>query len=175
GDVHTFQYQPGQKKYDAQKLETPFKQGHDTEAICFDASSNRLLIAPKEAQLGQLKGEKNYKGIYPFSLDDKKMGEAAYAIDLQVLGNLLYQDNKRYTVKPSGMAFHPTSGELYVVSSYGHLLVVLDKNNKLVHVELLDEKLLPQPEGITFLPDHTLVISSEGQGGRGVILSFRPR
>ena len=175
GDIHTFIYQQGDRKYNAKKLETIFKEGHDTEAICYDAFFHQLLIAPKEGQIGNLKGQKNYKGIFPFSLDEEKMGEAAYAIDLKALGQLLFQDDKRYTIKPSGMAIHPTSGHLYVVSSFGHLLVVVDQNNKLVHVELLEEQLLPQPEGLTFLPDNSLLISSEGKGGRGVILKFQQR
>jgi hypothetical protein len=31
---------------------------------------------------------------------------------------------------------------------------------------LIDPELLPQPEGMTFLPDGRLVVASEGAGGR---------
>ncbi|RYZ51565.1 MAG: hypothetical protein EOP49_11410, partial [Sphingobacteriales bacterium] len=40
----------------------------DTEGMCYDASNNRLLIAIKGAEPGST----DYKGIYSFSLADKK-------------------------------------------------------------------------------------------------------
>ena len=76
--------------------------------------------------------------------------------------------------KPSGLAFHPATGELYVLSAVRRALIVLSPEGELRAAVALPARLYPQAEGIAFAPDGTLFISSEGDGTAGTLLRFLP-
>ena len=69
----------------------------------------------------------------------------------------------------------PTSVCAHVIASVGNIMVVIDRNSEIKHIELLKEKTFTQPEGITFNENGDLFISSEGRGGKAVIVTFRRR
>ena len=75
--------------------------------------------------------------------------------------------------KPSGIAIHPIDGEVYIISSVGKLLIILNRSGKVQNVIELDPKIFRQPEGICFSPKGDMFISNEGQGGKGYILKFK--
>ena len=68
----------------------------------------------------------------------------------------------------------PKNRNIYVITSVGKILVVLNKRGKLLYAELLDSKDFPQPEGIAFAPDGRLFLASEGRGGKGRLMVFTP-
>jgi hypothetical protein len=74
--------------------------------------------------------------------------------------------------KPSGIAVHPLDGEIYIISSVGKLLIILNREGKVQDVKELDPAIFRQPEGICFSPAGDMFISNEGQGGKGYILKF---
>ena len=137
------------------------------EGLAYDASQNRLLLA--------LKGDPGN------GLEDVR---AIYAYDL-VAGRLLQQpvftlsrerlDPGGAPFKPSGLALHPKTGEIYVVSGVRRALVVLSPDGELRAAVALPPRLYPQPEGITFAPDGTLYLSNEGGGGTATLLRFLPQ
>ena len=49
---------------------------------------------------------------------------------------------------------------------------MINRNGDLIWIEPLDKWLFVQPEGMTFAPDGTLYISSEGDGGNGILMKF---
>ena len=75
----------------------------------------------------------------------------------------------------SSVAVHPATGHYYLLSAVDRLLLVVDRSARLVALEQLDAGLLPKPEGITFLPNGDLVLSSEGKGSAPVIARYRSR
>jgi uncharacterized protein YjiK len=76
---------------------------------------------------------------------------------------------------PSAIAVHPITGEIYVTSSKGKLLLVLDRQGRIVHLEKLKKSLHTQPEGICFDADGTMFIANEGKDGKAKIYKFRYR
>ena len=76
--------------------------------------------------------------------------------------------------KPSGVAFHPKTGEVYLLSAAGHKLLILSRSGVPLKSIELNPLIFLQPEGISFMPDGTLYIASEGDGGSGYILKFTP-
>ena len=64
---------------------------------------------------------------------------------------------------PSAIAIHPQTGELYVLSSVNKVLLILGSDGAIRHVEILDNSIHMQPEGITFRHDGGLYISNEGK------------
>ncbi len=90
------------------------------------------------------------------------------------LAKKLHLVDSETSFKPSGLSIHPLSGDIYLISSIGKLLIVMDRSGKILDIHELDDKIFRQPEGICFSPSGDLYISNEGQGGKGYILKFKP-
>ncbi|MEM9928813.1 MAG: SdiA-regulated domain-containing protein [Bacteroidota bacterium] len=174
GDVHHTVYQPGQEEYEATKMETAFSYRNDTEGICYDSLTNQLLIVPKEKELTPEEEDLHHHGIYAF---DRKTGtmqaRPVLFIDEKTVGKAVNGRKSRYSFKPSGVAVDPITQDVFVLASVGKVLVVIGRDNKLKHVELLKEKVFRQPEGITFSPSGDLYLSSEGRGEKGIVVTFK--
>lgn len=169
---------------------TPLKEKNDTEGIAYDALSNVLLIACKGSpSIGKEDSHVGYKAIYKFDLETKELDEDPhFLIDLEKLDSYidhnvfsrlslkvaksLHLIESETSFEPSGLAIHPIDGNIYMISSVGKLLIVLNRWGKVQEVESLDPKLFRQPEGICFAPNGDMYISNEGQGGKGYILKF---
>ncbi|MFB3132322.1 MAG: SdiA-regulated domain-containing protein [Rhodothermales bacterium] len=174
------------KKLETVKHKTPLSAKYDTEGLVYDEAHARLLIACKE-YAG--KGLKNRKAIYAFDLETKTLlDEPVFTIDIRAFteqtdaGGL--NDQIRRAVqpaldlsgfKPSALALHPITGELYVLSSVRKALVVLNPAGAMTAVWVLPEKRFRQPEGLAFLPNGDLFIASEGSGKKAVIMRFNYR
>ena len=158
--------------------------------MTYDPASNCLLLAckarPKDPK--SIKDINETKGIYAFNLREKKLNSApAYLIALDEVRKFLnalpqdyphrkklfefYQGDK-LEFSPSAIAIHPLSDHIYVTSSKGKQLIVLNPNGKISSIVKLNKKVFPQPEGLAFLPDGTLFISTEGKEDCGMILKF---
>ncbi|PHI19971.1 hypothetical protein CEQ90_10500 [Lewinellaceae bacterium SD302] len=176
GDVHYFNYRGGKDEYKADKFESIFSYRNDTEGICYDDRSGMLLIVPKGEQLDPVEEKEHLLGIYQMNpATGQILDQPAYIIDQYQLGEVIYGKRERYLMKPSGVAVHPETGNIYVIASVGKILVVLDRESNILQVELLDKKVFSQPEGITFTADNELLLSSEGKGTKPTITRFVPR
>jgi uncharacterized protein YjiK len=173
------------------KYNTPLKEKNDTEGMTYDPRADALLIACKGSpSIDKGQPYKGYKAIYSFDLDKEELEEdPRYLVDLERLDS--YIDKNAFTrlsvriakrlhliesetsFEPSGIAIHPLSGEVYIISSVGKLLIILNREGKVLDVKELDPKVFRQPEGICFAPGGDMYISSEGQGGKGYILKFK--
>lgn len=160
------------------KFETAFTYRNDTEGLCFDPVRNRLLIAPKEGAPDGTELPKNVKGIYAFDLLTKRVNlEPVVTIAEKEIGRIIGNGGKPYPFKPSAVAVHPKSGYVYVLASVGKILIVVDPvSNQVMHVQLLEEALFAQPEGMTFDRNNNLLISSEGLLNKAAAISrFTPK
>lgn len=175
GDIHYFDYKEGEDDYDAKKHESSFSYRNDTEGITYDPLKGQLIVVPKEEQLVTNVDQSHLKGLYYIDADSGEVTEEPFCtIDQYRLGEIIFGKRQRYLMKPSAVAVHPETNHIYLLASVGKLLVVLDRECKIVHLERLDERLFSQPEGITFTPRGELLISSEGRNGRPIIARFSP-
>lgn len=159
-EITGFAGQPSVKEYD-----TPLTAGDNIEGLCYDAGSNRLLLAAKDG-----KGTGGRKNIYEFPLALKKLAEAPlYSIDpsQELPGN---QGKKKFS--PSAIAIHPSAKELYIVDGPKSRLLIMDQSGGIKKVYELGSE-FAQPEGITFTPEGELYISSEGKKSPGMILKVQ--
>ena len=154
--------------------------------MCFDEKSGTLLLACKGQPIAKVNGKKNQKCVYLFDLDSKELNVEPYLTimddDLISFVEFSHSDKAKSKLKqgkrrvkdfsPSGIAIHPISGDYYLTSGRGSLLVILGKDKQLKDVIFLNSKLNPQPEGITFDKDNNLYISTEGKGYNGKIFKF---
>lgn len=173
GDIHTFMYEDSTQEASAVKLETDFSYRNDTEGICYDSITNTLLIVPKAQELNPQEGSENRRGIYTYDLGEGRLDpQPTYYIDELEVGQVVFNTNKEYVIKPSGIAVDPMTGYLFVISSVGNVLVVIDRESQIKHVELLEPGTFTQPEGIAFGSNGELYLSSEGRSGRGIIATL---
>jgi uncharacterized protein YjiK len=151
-------------------INSPFSYDNNIEGLGYDKKSNNLLIALKES--GDIKNV-NVKGkaVYGYNLSSKKFSRSPlFVLSDADLERVLGAENKK--LKPSGIAVHPITGDIYMVASVGRALVVFDNNGKPKNLTLLKRSIFPQPEGITFDPNGDLFISNEVDGDGGTILRF---
>jgi uncharacterized protein YjiK len=74
--------------------------------------------------------------------------------------------------RPSGIAVHPKTGQIFILASDGKKLLILSEQGQKEALVSLNPKIYRQPEGICFSPNGDLFISSEGKKGDGYILRF---
>lgn len=80
--------------------------------------------------------------------------------------------NYKGKLKPSAAAFHPITGELYVISAIQNILCIFSADGKFVNSYELNPTLFKQPEGIAFTPEGHMIISNEyaGEGSANLLL-----
>lgn len=172
---------------------TNLKGKNDVEGLCYQPSSNSLLIACKGIPtMGETTEEAdNRKSVYRFDLSKKKLIEKPlYKITLEKVQQFLkgatdhqefenfksyLNQNDNFKFSPSGIAIHPGSKEIYILSSSKKMLLIINEAGDIKYLAKLNKKIHRQPEGITFGQDGTLYISNEGKGGHGVVHVYKPR
>lgn len=145
------------------KYETRLSRNNDVEGMYYDSSRNRLLLAVKEKD----PVAKDYKGIYAFDLSRKNIAKKpAYKIqfDEKIFEDISKKD-KQDIFKPSEVALHPKSGELYLLEGETPKLLILSASGKGKRLYFLDDDQFPQPEGLAFDSIGNLYISNEGDPG----------
>lgn len=153
-------------------FDTPLRKLDDVEGLGYDPARKSLLLACK----GDPERD-TLRGIFAFSLEKNEMSpQPLYTIDPQEVNrrvNYDSDDKDDRFFSPSGIAVHPKTQEVYVVSTALKRLVVLNPETGKIRLAVrLDKKVLPQPEGISFDAEGNLYLSSEGKKGEGLLLRF---
>ena len=159
----------------------PIKSGNDAEGLTYLKEYNSLLIALKGK--GEVEdNEASGKAFYLFDLEKSKMKkDPLFTITKKKLRKSLPDSLERYSfaenvkLGPSGVAVHPKTGELFVLSASDPWLIVLDDTYKIKYSIPLDRKIFRQAEGICFTKNGDLYISNEAGEGSANILKFKYR
>jgi len=188
---HVKNYQK-KKKFIVHEYKTAFDSRNNIEGMAYCPIKHSLLIACKGYPFignKHKKKAKKYRAVYEFDLKTDKLKKKPVLLisldsiryyknynTMTQIGVELdsYFDNAEGEVsfKPSGIAVHPLSGNIYVLASVGKALAVFDSDGNMLALIRLDRKIHKQPEGICFSPGGTLYISNEGKGGKGSIMEF---
>lgn len=161
----------------------------DNEGLGFDPVSSRLLIAPK-SKWEKGKKKKNLRPVFGFNLQTEKLDpDPVYVLDIDKITNYVRDNQKempskvtkkgkkieRIFFRPASLAIHPNSNEIYVISAVDRTLVSFDRKGEVTNYWKLNDQRFPKPEGITFLPDGTLIISNEAGEQKPTLMQFKPR
>jgi hypothetical protein len=168
-----FIYEVQEGKGSARSVKTydlPLTAIHDTESLFFDKTKNRLLVGVKERDLTA----SDTKGVYSFDLGTNKMNEIA----VMQIGNGKTENRKGKKgvgkIKPSDLAIHPTSGEVYILNGPSSELLIAKPGGEITKTIQLDKTVFPQPEGLCFNTSGELYISSEGgKKAKGIIAVYK--
>ena len=141
--------------------------------------NGQLLIACKgkpEKETGQSFAD--CRSIYSFSLQTKTTSKVPYMLlrkDMLsgFLGDLSSSEKARVAkFAPSGIAVHPSSKLLYILSHKGKMLVVTNAQAEIQKIYFLDNTIHRQPEGICFDDQERMYIANESNEGAPVIYRY---
>lgn len=164
---------------------TPGIYAKDNEGLCYDHNNNRLLISPK-TKAGKSKKYKDTLIVYAFDVMDQSVKEQVLLSEIAFIEKFAesndiripykYKRNgkkKSIKFKSSGLAIHPFSENMYLISSVDSLLLIMDNKGTIAGLHYLDPVMFPQPEGITFLQNGDMLISNEARDKKATILRFK--
>ncbi len=166
----------------------------DSEGLCYDKKTKRLLIAHK-SKLEKSPEFKDRSLIYGFDLRSGTLVEQpVYDFDMQAITRFAL-DNKiivpdtdkkkskkgkkkskekepEINLRPSAIGIHPVTNKLFVLSAMENKLFIFSRNGTIEHIEKLDKDIFNMPEGITFFDNGDMLISNEGQNSIATLLRF---
>lgn len=169
--------------------DTPLKAGNDTEGLAYDHSINSLLVSCKGYP--DIEEKNRYKGsktVYRFDLAGKRLEHDPYFV-INLKNPACFADAALFAklrntaagipeldgFQPSGLTLNPSTGEIYMISSSGRLILIINEEGEITNFGFLPMNIFTQPEGICFSPAGDLYISNEGRAGNGYILRFAPK
>jgi hypothetical protein len=170
-------------------VNTGLHVSNDAEGLCYDKESKLFLIACK-GNPGLKNSTEKYKGrkaIYGYNFKTGHLNSTpvflinVHKVESMILGtqtNLIRRIMNLFNVptksvfQPAGIAIHPISGDIYVISAVGKVLILLDRKGTIKAARKLPPKLFTQPEGIAFDTAGNMFISNEERSGVGNILKF---
>jgi DNA-binding beta-propeller fold protein YncE len=138
----------------------------EVEGLALWRLKQSLVIACKKNRTKQF--GKNAT-VFLWSLGSHSLNPVPLTINRKTL-------KKRFGIKnfyPSGIAVSHDGSRLLVLSSRRPALAILDAQGALVDARKLRRKYHRQPEGITLLPNGTLVIADEGKSGEATLSLYR--
>jgi uncharacterized protein YjiK len=160
------------------KVDLPFSSRNDLEGITKGHKKDEFYIACKQNPEILENGIKG-RAVYSYNVKKDKVKTKPYihlttepfVEEIEKAG---LNPSRHMPFNPSGMAVHPFTKDVFLISSVGKLLIVLDKSGSIVSMAPLKRSLFRQPEGICFDSEGNMFISSEGRGKKGYILKFNP-
>ena len=168
GSLYEFLEGENNKSVSVKKYKSNFSDKYEFEGLCYNEEKNELLMMCKEYS-----GKKYHstRPVFSFSLISGTVNpEPVFLIELDELKSEF--DVKK--IFPSGIAKSPVDNNYHVVSSKGEKVIVeVTAEGKVISVKNLPAKIHEQPEGITFLPDGTIIISDEGVKKRAKLTIYK--
>jgi uncharacterized protein YjiK len=166
GNLYRFKEGKNGEKVKYEIFKTSLSQSYDVEGLCFDPETNSLLLACKEFAG---KGLKDKRAVYSYSLNEMKLNEKPRFV-------LSIKEIEKATGKkvfsPSAIERHPKTGTYLLITGRGKAVIEISKEGNLLAEENLNDKIHTQPEGITFLPNLTMLITDEGAGGKARLTKY---
>ena len=157
-----------------EKIETGLAKENNTEGLCFDPVSKKLLIACKDAP-GVEDEKKSAKAVYQFDMASGKLVTPPYMMIHKKDFESITGDKLAFN--PSAIAVHPITHDIYILTTRDNKgMAIFSHEGVLKSYQAIDKELMPQPEGICFSPEGKLYISSEGKKGEpGNLFEFEPK
>jgi len=145
------------------KIKTDLTVENNVEGLCYDEETKSLLLACKDKPGKDYQGK---KAVYSFNLEKMSLeSKPRFLISIKELKNNF--DIKDFS--PSGIERSVASGNFFIISANSKAIIEVSPEGKILAAIKLDKKYHKQPEGITILPDGSLIIADEGNGGKGFI------
>ena len=168
-----FKISDWQTKPQVEQIKTFLSKENNTEGLCYDPVTQKLLVACKDAS-NVADEKKSTKAVYAFDMAVNKLNDQPFLLihkkDFEKVAD------QKLDFNPSAIAIHPVTHDIYLLSTRDNkCMAVYSHDGTLKAFQFIDKELMPQPEGICFSPEGKLYISSEGKkGGPGNLFEFDP-
>ena len=129
---------------------------NEFESLYYDKEINSLVMICKNCH----KEKDRVRSAYRFSLDSNKLIDTPY-YQIQMDEIRKMTDDQGAEFRPSAASVNPKDNNVYIVSSIGKLMVVINKKGKVMQAFRISAVMFPQPEGITFASNGDMFISNE--------------
>lgn len=147
------------------------------EGLGYDPVDDRVLVAPKDNLKGgsELRDKREVFAFDPATLavqqspvltfSVKHIIRAAQADGVDIPMRTTDKGRRIPDIKfrMASITVEPATGHYFILSAVDQTLLVLDRKGGYVALYLLDGKLLPKAEGITFLANGDMLIATEGK------------
>ncbi len=151
----------------------------ESEALTFDPGTRQLLVAPKSRVTTE--EDSDARPIFAYALATSQLLAAprltpttdalrSFVRSRGIGKKKAKQDIPRF--RPSAISIHPFTSELFVLSGADHILASFDASGRVTALKLLDPKDFPRAEGMTFLPNGDLLLTTEGVDKRARLYHF---
>ena len=141
----------------------------EMEGLAVDPGTQTLLLPCKTPRSSRLKGQLVVLSVGLNSMSVDTVPRVAIPLqELEARG----LDDKFH---PSSIEVHPETGALILVAAREEAMVELSSEGEILATRELKRKDHPQPDGLAFLPDGSLILADEGQGKRGTITRYTPQ
>ncbi len=173
----------GTENQEVIKMKFFLTKEYDVEGLCYDKETHSLLLACKDAPDG-----KTIRSVFQFDLATQQLKEEPlFNINIPTIverikkmapthagfQKLLEDKGNKVTYSPSAIAIHPKTGHIYITSSKGKMLLVLNRKGEFIHLEKLEKKIHNQPEGLCFDKEGNLYISNESKSNPPLLYMFK--
>ena len=168
GVIDKFKFSSGDS-VELQAFKVPQNSKNEFETLYYDSSIRRLIVICKNCE------DDTKKQVTTWAFDPSTNSfSPAFTIETSKIRQAL-GDSDKSRFKPSAAAVHPLTGELYVIASVNHALVILKKDHSVKGTYNINRSLFKQPEGLTFTPNGDLIISNESaeRGTAANIIFFK--
>lgn len=140
----------------------------ETEGLANGPTEDEFLILCKKPHQAALKER---LVIYAWNLRDHLPTVKAW-LDVPLDG--LVEELDQATFHPSAFVWRRETSALLIFSAKNHIAIETHQQGRLISRTRLRKDLHPQPEGLALMPDGRLIVSDEGQRGRGKISVYAP-
>jgi uncharacterized protein YjiK len=151
--------------------EIPFQYNTDNEfeILYYDDRKKKLILICKDCETDK----KKLLTTYSFNPSTNRFSDSSFTIDVKPIAKAIGKEKVRF--KPSAATINPVDSMLYIVSAVNKLMVVTDRDGNFQKAYPIDPALFKQPEGISFTPWGSIIISNEAaEVGVADILIFSP-
>lgn len=168
-----FKISDWQTKPQVEQIKTFLSKENNTEGLCYDPVTQKLLVACKDAS-NVADEKKSTKAVYAFDMAVNKLNDQPFLLihkkDFEKVAD------QKLDFNPSAIAIHPVTHDIYLLSTRDNkCMAVYSHDGTLKAFQFIDKELMPQPEGICFSPEGKIYISSEGKKGEpGNLFEFDP-
>lgn len=156
GNIESIRFQNNGKVV-TDKFESPTDITlREYEGMIYDTARKLFLLVCKDCE----DDSTNKTSVWGVDFAQKKMlPNPVFVIDHLQIEKLVGKEISKF--KPSAAAAHPVTGDFYYVSAINDLMIVTDRNGVVKEATPVDKILFKQPEGLSFMPNGTILISNE--------------
>jgi uncharacterized protein YjiK len=130
-------------------------RSNEFESMYYDEGSNQVVIICKDCA-----GDKEKSvSAWAFNPDSGSYSPSSFSIDVKDIAKKTGQEEIK--LKPSAAAVNPVTHDLWILCSTNQLLIVTDTTGITRAIYTLAPAIFKQPEGISFTPSGSMLISNE--------------